>query len=113
MAQFKFIQWLIDWLESQIEFTFIWDDGNKLKSLLKHGVDLHEAEEVFLNADKTVALGVQISPEVSEPRFGMLGITNKQRLLFISFTIRGSGVRVISARPMNKKERKLYEKITS
>lgn len=77
MAQFTFIQWLIDWLESQINFTFIWDEGNKSKSVLKHGVDLHEFEEVFLNADKTVALGVQHSPEVSEPRFGLLGLTNQ------------------------------------
>jgi uncharacterized DUF497 family protein len=113
MAQFTFLQWLIDWLESQIDFVFIWDDGNKSKSLEKHGVDLHEAEEVFLNSDKTIALGVQHAPEVNEPRFGVLGTTHEQRLLFVSFTIRGSGVRVISARPMNKKERKLYGKITS
>ncbi len=106
------MQWLIDWLESQIDFTFIWDEGNKSKSLLKHGVDLSEAEEVFLNMDKVVALGVQHLPKVAEPRFGLLGSTSKQRLIFISFTIRGSGIRVISARPMNKKERILYDKIS-
>lgn len=112
MAQFTFIQWLIDWLESQIDFMFIWDEGNREKSMSKHGVGFYEAEEVFLNVDKTVALGVQHSPKVDEPRFGILGMTNNKRLLFVSFTIRGSGVRVISARPMNRKERKLYGKST-
>ncbi|MCD4774059.1 MAG: BrnT family toxin [Bacteroidales bacterium] len=38
----------------------------------------------------------------------LLGSTDSQRLLFIVFTIRESLIRVISARDMSKKERKIY-----
>ena len=38
----------------------------------------------------------------------MHGDTNKDRLLFISFTIRKEKIRVISAREMSRKERNNY-----
>jgi len=45
----------------------------------------------------------------SEKRFYALGKTFKGKLLFVVFTTRKDRIRVISARPMNKKERKIYE----
>ena len=49
-----------------------------------------------------------------EPRFHALGRTDEDRLLHISFTLRGEGrlVRVISARDMHRKERDRYEQET-
>jgi hypothetical protein len=44
----------------------------------------------------------------AEERFYALGKTNGQRLLFLVFTRRKAKVRVISARDMHKKERKVY-----
>jgi len=44
-----------------------------------------------------------------EPRFYMLGHTDKGRRLFVVFTIRGGLIRVVSARDMNRRERRLYE----
>ncbi|WP_272486662.1 BrnT family toxin [Zeimonas sediminis] len=46
-----------------------------------------------------------------EPRFHALGMTDEGRGLHIAFTLRGSGtkIRVISARPMHRKERAIYE----
>ncbi|MFX0195841.1 MAG: BrnT family toxin [Candidatus Hodarchaeota archaeon] len=38
----------------------------------------------------------------------MLGKTDNERLLFVVFTIRSNKIRVISARDMNRKERRLY-----
>ena len=67
-----------------------------------------EIEQVFLIAEAIRALGEQTSPTISEPRFGILGVTKKGRHLFICFTLRGSGIRVISAREMSQTERKLY-----
>jgi uncharacterized DUF497 family protein len=57
------------------------------------------------------ALGEQTNPETDEPRFGILGVTKSGRHLFVCFTLRALGIRIISARNMNRKERKLYEEL--
>ena len=48
-----------------------------------------------------------------ERRFAALGKTNADRRLAIVFTFRGTLVRVISARDMSKRERRIYEEATS
>jgi hypothetical protein len=45
---------------------------------------------------------------LSEHRYYVLGQTDAGRGLFIVFTLRGSLIRVISARDMSKKERSIY-----
>lgn len=108
MAKFVFIQWLVIFI-SKKDFSFDWDDGNKDKNFTKHGLNQHEAEDVFRDL-YLVELGIQISPVTVEDRFGVIGKTAKGKVLFISFTIRRNGmVRVISARHANKNERQLYE----
>jgi uncharacterized DUF497 family protein len=52
---------------------------------------------------------LDVKDEQNEFRFAALGITNVGRKLFVIFTIRKSKIRIISARDMSKKERKLYE----
>ncbi len=86
---------------------FEWDDGNWRKSELKHGVAAAEAEEALLAKPL-----VKIDPLHSddEQRYVALGETETGRRLFVSFTIRRNRVRVISARPMGRKEREAYEK---
>ena len=42
-------------------------------------------------------------------RYYALGQTDARRLLFIVFTIREDLIRVISARPMSRRERRVYE----
>ena len=49
----------------------------------------------------------------NEIRYYALGRTNTGRRLFISYTIRGESVRVISARDMTSPERKEYEHATA
>lgn len=80
MARFEFIQWLVQWLFSQTDFEFIWDEGNDTKSLQKHGVSTDEAEQIFLNRDCLAPLGIQVDPKPNEPRFGVLGVTLLGRL---------------------------------
>ena len=41
----------------------------------------------------------------------MLGHTDPGRRLFIVFTVRNNRIRVISARDMSRKERKIYEEL--
>lgn len=89
---------------------FEWDKGNKDKNFIKHQVSNQETEEVFFDVNKRT-LGNAVYSE-NEKRYIILGKTKQQRLLFIVFTIRGKKIRVISARDLNRKERKLYEEKT-
>ncbi len=111
MAKFHFIEWLVDWILTQGEFAFDWDEGNKTKSIEKHEITCGEAESVFQQVEAIRALGEQISPVVDEPRYGILGLTTTGKFVFICFTLRGTGIRIISIRQMNKKERKLYAEL--
>jgi uncharacterized protein len=88
---------------------FDWDDGNNRKSADKHDVSQAEAESVFFNDPLIVVEDSRHSER--EQRFNALGRTAQNRLLHITFTLRQNGtiVRVISARDMHRKERKIYE----
>ena len=89
---------------------FQWDLGNAYKSQSKHGVTQGEAEEIFFNQPLLVS-GDEKHSEL-ERRFLALGITSSGVLLSVVFTLRKRAtlIRVVSARPMSKKERAFYEK---
>jgi uncharacterized DUF497 family protein len=88
---------------------FDWDDGNSRKCADKHDVSQAEAEGVFFN-DPLIVVEDSKHNE-TEPRFNALGRTAQNRLLHITFTLRQNGtlIRVISARDMHRKEKKVYE----
>ena len=88
--------------------NFEWDKGNIDKNQKKHNVSSSECEETFFHQPLIVIEDETHSK--SENRFHALGKTAKNRLLFISFTIRNRNVRIISARNMSKKEKQFYEK---
>lgn len=111
MAKFRFIEWLVDWFLEQEVFTFEWDEGNNTKSLEKHGITCEDAESVFDQLEAIRALGEQTTPRVNEPRYGIFGITTTGKSVFVCFTLRGAGIRIISAREMNRKERELYAEL--
>ena len=48
----------------------------------------------------------------NESRWYVLGSTDSKRKLMVVFTLREKNIRVISARDMNRKERKVYEEAT-
>ena len=85
---------------------FEWDPGNWKKSELKHGISAVEAEEVLL-ANPLCQVDARHSED--EQRYVALGETGDGRKLFVSFTIRRSRVRIISARPMSRKERMFHD----
>ena len=86
---------------------FEWDEGNNVKNWLRHEVTQAGAEQVFLNRPILVVDATKTgSPE---SRNAALGKTNHGRLLFVVFTIRGSKIRIISARSMSRKERSVYD----
>ena len=86
---------------------FDWDAANWRKSELKHGVAASEAEESLLN-DPLCQVDSRHSD--SEQRYVALGVTNQGRRLFVAFTVRRNRVRIISARPMSRKEGSIYAK---
>lgn len=86
---------------------FEWDNGNKIKNLTKHKVSQDECEETFFDPNRKIQKDLLHSAE--EKRYVLLGHTKYKRLLYIVFTIRKEKVRIISARDINKRERKLYE----
>jgi uncharacterized DUF497 family protein len=90
---------------------FDWDEGNPDKNWLKNRVSTNECEEVFFNVPLFVADDVKHSQ--TEQRYFALGQTNGKRLLFLSFVIRADKIRIISARDMHRKERKIYAEATS
>ncbi len=85
------------------------DEENQHKSWEKHSVSTSEAEEVFFN--EPLVLPDETHSE-EEQRFYAIGVTQSGRTLFISFTVRGEYIRVISARDSNRKERKTYYEFT-
>lgn len=87
---------------------FDWDSGNSMKNE-KHLVSDAEAEQLFFN--EPLLLLEDTAHSTSEPRWHALGRTNDSRLLKATFTLRADAtrVRIISARPMHRKERKIYE----
>ncbi len=86
---------------------FEWDKGNIDKNFKKHGITNEEAEEVFFN---DILVSEDEEHSKIEKRYQCLGLTDKGKKLFVSFTIRSNKVRVISVRNMNKKEKETYEK---
>ncbi len=89
---------------------FDWDKGNIEKNWERHKVDFRECEEIFLN--KPVKFFPDPKHSKPEKRLVAYGKTNKGRKLTVIFTIRNKKIRVISARPMSKKERRIYGKKT-
>ncbi len=87
---------------------FQWDTGNIDKNWERHRVLNVEAEQVFFNAPLLV-LPDESHSTPGEQRFRALGRTDGGRYLFVVFARRKKLLRVISARDMSRKERKIYD----
>jgi uncharacterized DUF497 family protein len=86
---------------------FSWDARKAASNRRKHGVSFEEA---------TTAFGDPLSLTVADPdhaavedRFLLLGQSDRQRLLVVAHAERGDEIRIISARPATRRERRNYE----
>jgi uncharacterized DUF497 family protein len=95
---------MIDWTHIT---GFQWDKANATKNHDKHGIGCPEAESVFLAADLRVLEDLNHSTP-TESRWHAFGTSSQGRPLSVTFTIRQTLIRIISARPMNTRERKSY-----
>ena len=85
---------------------FEWDEGNSTRNEAKHGVTNRESEEIFFNKPLLIARSSKGGKEI---HYVALGKTYGSRLLTVVFGVRTKRIRVISARPMSRYERKVYE----
>lgn len=85
---------------------FDWDAGNAEKIRGRHAVTPTEAEQALLR--RPLLLSPDDLHSGAERRFFALGETVAGRRLALVFTLRHGRVRVISARPMSRKERGVY-----
>lgn len=86
--------------------TYEWDPVKAATNLRKHGVSFAEAASVFLDP---LALTFD-DPDHSEEEHHeiTIGISARQRALFVSHCLRGGRIRIISARKATRRERKQY-----
>lgn len=86
---------------------FEWDRGNSQKNLKTHKIENDESESAFL--DRNSVLAEDLKHSRNEERYQLFGKSNQNRLLTVIFTLRKHSIRIISARQMNKKEKRFYE----
>ncbi len=86
---------------------FEWDTEKARSSAQKHGVAFDEASTAFRDA-LSVTIPDPLHSE-DEDRFVLLGYSHRERLLVIVHTYRNHRVRLISARPATKRERRHHE----
>ena len=86
---------------------FEWDQRKAASNLRKHGVSFDEAGSVFL--DPLAVSGPDPDHSIGESRVVTFGLSGLGRVLAVSHTYRPGAIRIISARRVDRAERKLYE----
>jgi uncharacterized protein len=86
---------------------FEWDPEKSSENLGKHRVSFEEAVSVF--GDSLAVTFDDPDHSSGESRFLTYGLSSEGRLLVVSHTERKERVRLISARPVTRRERAIYE----
>ncbi len=87
--------------------SFEWDENKARTNLARHGVSFEEASTVF--GDPMSITIPDPAHSQAEDRWIILGYSQRGRLLVVVHTERGDNLRIISARPASRRERKQYE----
>ena len=86
---------------------FEWDNKKAEGNAGKHDVTFQEAASIF--GDPLAVTFTDPDHSFNEERYITFGPSLKQRLIVISHTEPGGRTRIISVRPMDSRERKIYE----
>ena len=86
---------------------FEWDSSKASENVQKHGVAFQEAATVF--GDPLAITFDDPDHSLSEDRHITFGLSLQKRLIVVAHTERGNRTRIVSARLMDRKERKIYE----
>jgi hypothetical protein len=84
-----------------------WDEAKASANERKHGVAFGEADTVFSDPLAITFQDPDHSP--GEHRLLTFGMSSAGRLLVVSHTEKGDTLRIISARPLTRREREIYE----
>jgi hypothetical protein len=87
--------------------NFEWDPRKDVSNQQKHGVGFREATTLF--GDPLATTFPDMDHSTSEQRFLTIGVSATGRLLVVAHTEREQAIRIISARPVTRYERKFYE----
>jgi uncharacterized DUF497 family protein len=96
--------------DDRIDFrgiAFEWYPPKAQSNLKKHKVSFQEASTIFGDEKRLELPDSEHSEE--ESRFIGIGRSDRDRLLFVNFTVRGNRIRIISARQAQSWERRAYE----
>jgi len=86
--------------------NFDWDESKAQANLAKHGVTFDEAKSIFADPFYVDFYDPDHSDE--EERYIIIGQSQRQRLLVVSYTERQQQVRLISAREATRREKQAY-----
>lgn len=86
---------------------FEWDERKAEVNLRKHGVSFDEASSVFL--DPLAVSGRDPDHSLDEEHYITFGFSRLGRPLAVCHTYRPGAIRIISARRVTRREKKLYE----
>ena len=86
---------------------FEWDPVKAYANERKHGITFVEASTMF--GDVLSVSGRDLEHSVGENRFVTFGLSSQGRVLVVSHTDRAGVIRIISARPATRKEKRIYE----
>ena len=86
---------------------FVWDSGKATANLKNYGVDFREAATAF--DDPLSPTYPDVDHSTLERRFVMIGASAPRRVLVVAYSERDEAVRIISARPATRRERRFYE----
>lgn len=90
-----------------MSLRFTWDPAKAAANLRKHGISFMEASTAF--ADPLSITIPDPDHSAGEERFVLIGRSDRQHLVVVAHVERGDLIRIISARPANRRERKTYE----
>jgi uncharacterized protein len=86
---------------------FEWDPKKAKVNFSKHGVSFEEAMTVF--SDPLARIFNDDLHSTEEQREIIIGHSSRLRLILVSFTVRETTIRILSAREATTPERKDYE----
>lgn len=92
--------------------AFEWDVGKRQRNLVKHRIYFEDAATIFRDPNELTLAAKTVN---GEERFQTIGRFGPEAILLVVHTRRYTSssallIRIISARPASRKERKLYER---
>ena len=86
-----------------------WDETKNQTNIRKHGIGFATAQRIF---EGTVATSPDHRRDYGEDRHISIGRVEAEALIVVTHTERRGRIRLISARPASRKERRVYHERT-